>query len=63
MTLDGADQWTCVPNSSTEVPEKDELYDRKKDPFQLHNVIDRHPDVARRLLLQLTDFMDDLKES
>ncbi len=32
-SVDGADQWTCTPASSTEVPEKDELYDRRTDPY------------------------------
>ncbi len=30
-TLDGKDQWTCTAASSREVPERDELYDRKAD--------------------------------
>ena len=63
MALDGADQWTCAPNSTTEVPESDELYDRKNDPFQLRNIIDQHPDVAQELLTLLTDYMDELKAS
>ena len=63
MALDGADQWSCAPNSVAEVPATDELYDRRNDPFQLHNIIDQHPDVAKKLLLELTDFMDYLKES
>lgn len=63
MALDGADQWTCTPNSVAEVPEKDELYDRVNDPFQLNNIIDEHKDVAHRLLMQLNDYMEDLKNS
>ena len=53
--------WTCSPGSVAEVPLKDELYDRRNDPFQLVNLIDEHPDVARKLLFKLTDYMDDLK--
>ena len=45
-----------------EVPESDELYDRKNDPFQLNNVIAKHPDVARRLLNKLRAYISDLKE-
>ncbi len=60
-SLDGADQWTCTPTSTTEVPSQDALYDRRADPFQLHNVIREHPDVAKKLLMQLTDFMEDLR--
>ena len=62
-TLDGEAQWTCTPGSLAEVPETDELYDRRADPFQLRNVIAEHPDVARKLLLKLRDAMDDLKAS
>ncbi|MBO4317481.1 MAG: hypothetical protein J5855_04290 [Mailhella sp.] len=60
-SVDGADQWTCTPASKVEVPEEDELYDREKDPFQLHNVISEHPDVAERLLKKLNLFMQDLR--
>ncbi len=62
-TVDGAAQWTCTPGSSVEVPEEDELYCRKSDPRQLNNVIAQHPDVARKLLLQLKDYMAELIES
>ena len=62
-SLDGADQWTCTPTSSTEVPESDELYRRREDPFQLHNVLAEYPDVAKKLLARLNDYMDDLKNS
>lgn len=60
-SLDGADQWTCARNSLAEVPGHDELYDRRKDPFQLHNVLEEHPDVAKKLLTKLVTFMEDLK--
>lgn len=60
-TLDGAAQWSCTPSASSEVPAEDELYDRKNDQFQLNNVIKQHPDVAKKLLLQLKDYMDELK--
>ncbi len=52
-TLDGADQWTCTPGSTVEVPADDELYDRHKDPFQLHNLISERPDIAKELLQTL----------
>ena len=60
-TLDGEAQWTCTHGARMEVPEGDELYDRQTDPFQLHNVIDQYPDVAHKLYMQLTVFLDDLK--
>ncbi len=62
-TLDGEEQWSCTPAGSSEMPDEDELYNRKNDPFQLNNVIKNHPDVAKRLLMQLKDYMDDLKDS
>ncbi len=63
VSLDGADQWTCSPNSVASVPEEDELYDRKQDPFQLNNIISKHPAVAADLLKKLTMFMAELRAS
>ncbi len=60
-SLDSAAQWTCTPGSRVDVPEGDELYDRKKDPFQLHNVISQHQDVAENMLRTLRTFLSDLK--
>ena len=54
-------QWTCTPGAVAEVPDEDELYDRRKDPFQLHNVISEHPDVAKQLLEKLTAVIEDLR--
>ncbi len=59
-TLDGADQWTCTPGSSTEVPEKDELYDRKNDPYQLNNLIETHPEAAKMMYDMLREFMTEM---
>ncbi|MBO4317026.1 MAG: sulfatase [Mailhella sp.] len=61
LTLDGADQWTCTPGSVLEAPDTDQLFDRKKDPFQLSNVISQHPDVAAKLLRELNNRMEELK--
>jgi hypothetical protein len=58
--LDGEDQWTCTPSSLAEMPARDELYDRKQDPFQLHNVIDQHQEVAKELYYNLRAFMAEL---
>ncbi len=60
-SLDNEAQWTCTPGSKVEVPEGDELYDRKKDPFQLNNVIAKHPDVAEGLMRKLRMLMSDLR--
>lgn len=62
-SLDGAAQWTCTPGSSAKIPEKDELYDRRKDPFQLHNVIDKYPEKARELYDLLRSRMAELRAS
>ncbi len=59
-TLDGADQWTCTPGSVVEVPAIDELYNRKKDPKQLHNVVKENPEVARELLQKVRTFISGL---
>jgi hypothetical protein len=60
-TLDGEDQWTCTAASSGEVPENDELYDRKTDPFQLENIASERPGVARELFEKLRLFMSELR--
>ncbi len=60
-TTDGQDQWTCTPGASVSVPERDELYNRKADPFQLNNVIDKHPEEAKKMFDTLREFMTELK--
>lgn len=60
-SLDEAEQWTCTPGARTDLPKGDELYYRKEDLFQLHNVIDEHPDVAQELYQKLRLFMEDLE--
>lgn len=62
-TLDGEAQWSCTPTATADVPEEDELYDRKKDPHQLVNLIHQYPDVAQKLLKQLTLYMEELQAS
>ncbi len=63
FAADGEAQWSCTPGSVVKLPEKDELYDRKTDPFQLHNVIDQHKDVAERMFGQLREYMAELRAS
>ena len=60
-TLDGEDQWTCTPASSREVPARDELYDRKKDPFQLNNIAAENPEMAKKIFDELRLFMAELR--
>ena len=62
-TSDGEAQWTCTPGAAYVTPEKDELYDRHKDPFQLNNVISEYPDIANNLLKKLRNFIEELKNS
>ncbi|MBO4318467.1 MAG: sulfatase [Mailhella sp.] len=62
-SLDGSEQWTCTPGAIAEVPQGDELYYRKDDLFQLHNVIAEHPDIAAEMLSKLNAYMEDLRNS
>ena len=55
------EMWTCTPNSVAEMPESDELYDRKSDPFQLNNILKEKPEVGQELLKQLMDYMAELR--
>ncbi len=38
-----------------------ELYDRRRDPYQLDNLIDGNPKVAEELFRKMRDFMLELK--
>ncbi|MHB1134972.1 MAG: sulfatase [Chloroflexota bacterium] len=60
-TLDGEEQWTCTPGSVAEVPERDELYDRRVDPFQLRNLAAEKPGMASDLYARLREFMAELR--
>lgn len=62
-TLDGEDQWTCTPGSIAEVPERDMLFDRREDPFQLNNIAAKDPRRASELYAQLREFMAELRTS
>jgi len=55
--------WTCTPGSFAETPAEDELYDRKKDPYQLNNLMDQKPDIANALFVTLRDHMLNLRAS
>ena len=43
MLFDGRYKWIRSYNDT------DELYDLKTDPQELHNVIDKHPEVLDRM--------------
>jgi arylsulfatase A-like enzyme len=60
-TLDGEDQWTCTPGSVAAVPERDLLFDRKADPFQLNNIASKDPKKAAQLFETLREFMAELR--
>ncbi len=60
-TLDGEEQWTCTPGAVAALPEQDELYDRKNDPFQLNNIINSNPEAAKLMWDQLREFMTELR--
>lgn len=60
-TMKDEAMWSCTAGAKQEVPESDELYDRKGDPFQLKNLISEQPEKAADLLRQLKLFIGELK--
>ena len=56
------EMWSCTPGE-VQLPEQDELYDRQTDPFQLNNIINQKPEIAKELLQQLKLFMAQLRAS
>ena len=53
--------WTCTVGARQDVPDEDELYDRRKDQFQLNNIIKEQPEKAGELLKQLKLYIGELK--
>ena len=53
--------WTCTVGATQEVPQEDELYDRRSDPFQLQNIIAERPDKAGELLRELKLYIGELR--
>ena len=53
--------WTCAPGSAPETPFRDELYDRRADPYQLNNLIDSKPDEADEMVKRLMEYMLELR--
>jgi hypothetical protein len=45
------------------VPERDELYDRRTDRKQLHNVINEYPEIASELFNTLANYLRYLSEN
>ncbi len=60
VSTDGEAQWTCTPASAAEMPDEDQLFDRKKDPFQLHNIIKEEQEIAVKLYNTLRAYMAQL---
>lgn len=60
-SLQSDEMWTCTPGSEVIVPETDQLFDRKKDPFQLNNIIKDYPEIAKRLLQELKEYIGMLR--
>lgn len=61
-TQGGEEQWTCTPGALFSMPEEDELYYRHTDPFQLNNIADKHPEVAKNMLGKLRRLISNLSE-
>ena len=57
------EMWTCTAGAKVQVPDHDELYDRKADPFQLNNIADQNPDKAREMLQQLKLVIGEIRTS
>jgi hypothetical protein len=47
------EMWTCTAGAKVQMPEHNELYDRRTDPFQLNNIAAQKPEVAEELLQKL----------
>ena len=50
---DSEEMWSCTAGAKVVVPENDELYCRKTDPFQLKNLIKEQPEIAEQMLQKL----------
>ncbi len=55
--------WTCVPGSVPELPETDELYNRKIDQFQLNDLAAQEPDIAKDIYQKLREYMLEIRTS
>jgi len=57
------DMWTCTAGAKIEVPQHNELYDRRNDPFQLNNIAEENPEKAEELLQKLKLVIGELRTS
>lgn len=60
-TMKDEAMWSCTAGAKQEVPDQDELYDRRADPFQLKNIIGEKSEVAAELLRMLKLHIGELK--
>ena len=60
---DDEEMWSCTAGAKVIVPENDQLFDRRTDPFQLNNLIDAKPEVAEELLQKLKLRIGELRSS
>ena len=57
------EMWSCTAGAKVIVPENDELFDRRKDPFQLNNLITKMPEKAEEMLQKLKLRIGELRSS
>ncbi|NLY41043.1 MAG: sulfatase [Desulfovibrionales bacterium] len=55
------EMWTCTAGAKVAVPEHDELYDRRTDPFQLHDIAEEKPEIAEKMLEELKLVIGELR--
>ncbi len=55
--------WTCTLGSVAEIPEVNELYNRRRDLFQLNNLLEKEPETASEIHEALMKFMLSLRTS
>lgn len=60
-TMENEAMWSCTAGAKQEVPDSDELYDRRTDRFQLNNIIKEQPEKATELLRMLKLHIGELK--
>ena len=60
-TMENEAMWSCTAGAKQEVPDSDELYDRRTDRFQLNNIINEQPEKATELLRMLKLHIGELK--
>jgi arylsulfatase A-like enzyme len=52
---------SCTLVGTLETPKKPELYDIRKDPYELNSIVDKEPEIAEELELKLRRFVSVLR--